>query len=77
MLDYPGLANLGAQKHYVSLYVMPIVLARRRKAFSGVDAGTSCLRYRRRDQLDPSAIRKLLRDVVKQRGQAWVRSRQG
>ena len=39
MLDYPGLANLGAQKHYVALYVAPEVLARHVDAFPGVDRG--------------------------------------
>jgi hypothetical protein len=68
MLDYPGLANLGAQKHYVALYVMPVVLARHRRAFSGVDAGKSCLRYLRRDQVDPRTVRELLEDVLRERG---------
>lgn len=33
MLDFPGLANLAAQKHHVSLYVIPAVLDRHRAAF--------------------------------------------
>jgi hypothetical protein len=33
MLDYPGLANLGAQKHYVALYVAPEVLEAHRPRF--------------------------------------------
>jgi hypothetical protein len=49
MLDYPGLANLAAQKQYVSLYVAPAVLAEHAAAFEGIDHGKSCLRYRRLD----------------------------
>ncbi len=63
MLDYRGLANLAAQKHYVSLYVLPAVLDRYRKRFVGVGAGKSCLRFRRPEQLDGGLLRDLLRDV--------------
>ncbi len=68
MLDYPGLANLAAQKQYVSLYVMPVVLARHAKAFAGVDHGKSCLRFKRLDQLDAASVRALLADVLAERG---------
>ena len=67
MLDYPGLANLAAQKHYVALYVMPKVLAKHRKelgAFEGVDAGKSCLRFKRLDQVDRAEVEALLRDIL-------------
>ena len=37
MLDYPGLANLGAQKHYVALYVAPEVLKKHLEDFAGVE----------------------------------------
>ena len=64
MLDYPGVANLAAQKHYVALYVAPTVLAQHREAFAGIDAGKSCLRFKRSEQLDSAALRKLLDAVV-------------
>ena len=63
MLDYPGLANLAAQKRYVALYVPPAVLARHAAAFPGVDRGKSCLRFVRIAQADPAALRALLEDV--------------
>jgi len=63
MLDYPGLANLGAQKHYVALYVAPEVLKAHRERFEGVDAGKSCLRFKKPEQLKPAALRRLLVDV--------------
>lgn len=63
MLDYPGLANLAAQKNYVSLYVAPSVLARHKAEFVGVNSGKSCLRFRRLDQVDRPALTRLLREV--------------
>lgn len=67
MLDYPGLANLAAQKGYVALYVAPPVLEKHRAKFPGVNAGKSCLRFKRPEQADPKALRALLRDVRKYR----------
>lgn len=67
MLGYPGLANLGAQKHHVSLYVMPEVLARHQEAFKNVDCGKSCIRFRRSDQVDSVALRSLFEDVLSTR----------
>jgi hypothetical protein len=63
MLDYPGLANLAAQKHYVALYVAPAVLAKHKKSFPGVSCGKSCLRFAKPEQLDPVALRRLLKAV--------------
>lgn len=67
MLDYPGLANLAAQKRYVSLYVKPAVLARHAKAFAGIDRGKSCLRFASLDQVDAESVRALLVDVAAER----------
>lgn len=61
MLDYPGVANLAAQKHYVSLYVPPAVLAAHGDHFPGVQRGKSCLRFRRVDQVHQPALEALLR----------------
>lgn len=69
MLDYPGLANLAAQKGYVALYVAPVVLAEHRASFPGVSAGKSCLRFRRFSQVDGKALRALLREVRKYRAE--------
>lgn len=63
MLDYPGLANLGAQKNYVALYVAPPVLAEHRGDFPGVSMGKSCVRFQRPEQFEAKAVRRLLRDV--------------
>ncbi len=67
MLDYPGLANLAAQKNYVALYVAPEVLEQHKGAFPGVSAGKSCLRFKKPEEVDEAALEKLLRDVAKHR----------
>lgn len=67
MLGYPGLANLGAQKHHVALYVMPEVLAKHRDRFADVDCGKGCLRFRDLEQIDSKRLRVLLRDVLRKR----------
>ncbi len=67
MLDYPGLANLGAQKHYVALYLAPEVLKAHKPHFPGVSCGKSCLRFERLEQLDEAALRRLLGAVRKRR----------
>lgn len=65
MLGYPGLANLAAQKNYVSLYVAPKALAEYKKKYAGADCGKSCLRFRSMKQFDPAAVRDLLELVRK------------
>lgn len=70
MLDYPGLANLAAQKQYVALYVAPPVLEAHRQNFPGVDTGKSCLRFRRLDQVDVPALEALLADVRRHRARS-------
>ena len=67
MLDYPGLANLAAQKSYVALYVSASVLAEFKTRFEGVSCGKSCLRFRRLEQVDDDALRDLLRAVRRAR----------
>jgi hypothetical protein len=62
--ELSGTREPGAQKHYVSLYVIPAVLAEHRDAFPGLSAGKSCLRFRKLEQLDPAPLRKLLADVL-------------
>lgn len=63
MLDYPRLANLAAQKRYVSLYVLPAALERHAEAFEGVSRGKSCLRFASIDQVDARSVRALLADL--------------
>ena len=75
MLDYPGLANLAAQKRYVALYVMPEVLAKHRASFADVDAGKSCLRFKRIDQIVPADLEQLLIDVLDRRRELVERDR--
>jgi hypothetical protein len=65
MLDYPGLANLAAQKQYVSLYVAPSALDLHRDELAGINCGRSCVRFRRLEQVDPDVVPALLRDVLR------------
>lgn len=65
MLDYPGLANLGAQKHYVALYVSADVLAEHRDLVGGIDCGKSCIRFKRPEQIEHDDLRRLLRYVAR------------
>jgi uncharacterized protein YdhG (YjbR/CyaY superfamily) len=67
MLDYPGIANLAAQKNYVSLYVKPAVLDDFRDRFDGVDCGKSCLRFKRQDQINRELVAELIQAVEARR----------
>ena len=66
MLNSPGIGALAAQKHYVSLYVSPEILERRRKEFPKLACGKSCVRFRRASDLDEAAVRSLLGEIVGQ-----------
>lgn len=63
MLDYPGLANLAAQKNYVALYVAAAPLAEHKANFPGTSCGKCCLRFKRPAHVDEAALAALLRDV--------------
>lgn len=65
MLSYPGLACLAAQKHFVSLYLKPTVLARHAGKFPALSCGKSCLRFRRLEHVDAEGVRLMLLDVMK------------
>lgn len=54
-----------SQKQYISLYVPPEVHALHAEALKGVDAGKSCIRYRRGEQIDFDLLDKLLADSAK------------
>lgn len=60
MLDYPGLANLAAQKDYVALYMSPAILAKFKARFPKASCGKSCLRFRNAGQVDWTALEELL-----------------
>ncbi len=65
MLAFGSLANLAAQKNYISLYVTPSVLTDFQKKHPSANCGKCCLRMWSRKQYDPEAIRELLREVEK------------
>jgi uncharacterized protein YdhG (YjbR/CyaY superfamily) len=54
-----------SQKQYISLYVSPEVNALHAEALKGVDAGKSCLRFRKPEQIDLELADRLLADTVR------------
>lgn len=54
-----------SQKQYISLYVSPTVNALHAEALKGVDAGKSCLRFRKPEQIDLDLVDRLLADTVR------------
>lgn len=54
-----------SQKQYISLYVSPTVNALHAEALNGVDAGKSCLRFRKPEQIDLDLVDRLLADTVR------------
>lgn len=53
-----------SQKQYISLYVSPRVHALHAEALKGVDAGKSCIRYRKPEQIDFELLAMMLRDTA-------------
>lgn len=54
-----------SQKQYISLYVSPRVHALHAEALKGLDAGKSCIRYRRPDQIDFELLERMLADTAR------------
>ena len=65
MLGYGEVANLAAQKNYVSLYVSPKALAEYKKKHATADCGKSCLRFKSVGNFDSVAVKDLLTTVQK------------
>ena len=61
--EQPGFA-FNSQKQYISLYVSPQVHALHADALEGLDAGKSCIRYRKPEQIDFELLAKMLRDTA-------------
>jgi uncharacterized protein YdhG (YjbR/CyaY superfamily) len=65
MLSYDdggGLFGLGAQKHYVGLYILATqALSEMAKELTGIDHGKACLRFKRLESVPTETIRRLLR----------------
>jgi uncharacterized protein YdhG (YjbR/CyaY superfamily) len=63
-----GAADAGfafnSQKQYISLYVSPRVHALHAEALKGLDAGKSCIRYRKPEQIDFELLASMLRDTA-------------
>jgi len=49
-----------SQKQYISLYVSPRAHALHAEALKGLDAGKSCIRFRKPEQIDLALVDRLL-----------------
>ncbi len=54
-----------SQKQYISLYVSPRVHALHAEAMKGLDAGKSCIRFRKPEQIDLELLDKMLADTAR------------
>jgi uncharacterized protein YdhG (YjbR/CyaY superfamily) len=54
-----------SQKQYISLYVIPRVHALHAEALSGLDAGKSCIRFRKPEQIDQDLVDRMLADTAR------------
>lgn len=54
-----------SQKQYISLYVSPRVHALNAEALAGLDAGKSCIRFRKPEQIDLALVDRLLADTAR------------
>ena len=54
-----------SQKNYISLYVSPRVNALHAEAMSGLDAGKSCIRFRKPETIDMALVDLLLSETVR------------
>ncbi|PZQ65789.1 MAG: DUF1801 domain-containing protein [Phenylobacterium zucineum] len=53
-----------SQKQYISLYVSPRVHALHAEALKGLDAGKSCIRFRKPEQIDFELLDRMLSDTA-------------
>jgi uncharacterized protein YdhG (YjbR/CyaY superfamily) len=53
-----------SQKQYVSLYVAPEVHEMNAEALAGLDAGKSCIRFRKPETIDFALLERMLRDTA-------------
>ena len=54
-----------SQKQYLSLYVSPTVHALNAEAMKGLDAGKSCIRFKKPEKIDFALVDKLLADTAR------------
>lgn len=64
--DYSGgeLCLLPSQKHHMSLYIDPTVVEKHRHELNGLNAGKSCIRFRKLEALPKGTVVRTLKDVA-------------
>jgi uncharacterized protein YdhG (YjbR/CyaY superfamily) len=67
--EYTGttLGAFASQKHTMSLYLDPALVARHRTQLAGPSLGKSCIRFKRLEQLPWDTIRHMLQEAVQER----------
>lgn len=60
--DQAPVFAFNSQKQHISLYVSPRVHAQHAEALKSLDAGKSCIRFRKPDQIDLDLVDRLLAD---------------
>jgi uncharacterized protein YdhG (YjbR/CyaY superfamily) len=61
------LCSFASQKHTMSLYTDPDVVARHRQELAGLSVGISCIRFRRIADLPWATVRCMLEESVRSR----------
>ena len=63
--DDAPLFAFNSQKQHISLYVSPRVHPLYEAELRGLDAGKSCIRFRKPEQIDPDLVDRMLADSAK------------
>ena len=67
--EYQGdmLCAFASQKHYMSLYMDPGIVAKHKHDLKGLSIGKSCIRFKRLEDLPLDTVRVMLDEAVQRR----------
>jgi uncharacterized protein YdhG (YjbR/CyaY superfamily) len=66
--ERPGghvLCSMASQKHYMSLYMDPRLVAQHKDALAHLSVGKSCIRFKRLENLPLDAVRAMLEELAR------------
>jgi len=55
---------VASQKHYMSLYVDPALVAKYQEELQGLDCGKSCIRFKSIEKLSLDTVRRILEEAA-------------
>jgi uncharacterized protein YdhG (YjbR/CyaY superfamily) len=58
------LCSLASQKHYMSLYMEPVLVDQHRGELASLSVGKSCVRFRKLEDLPLETVRAILRETL-------------